>query len=74
MIGPGTGARVYLAYGVTDMRKGVEPCLQIAHDASRFGNTLRSYSSPIVQPPVFLRLKGHLLNNQIRVQRTRRVN
>ena len=24
MIGPGTGVRVYLAYGVTDRRKGIE--------------------------------------------------
>jgi hypothetical protein len=24
MIGPGTGVRVYLACGVTDMRKGIE--------------------------------------------------
>jgi transposase len=24
MIGPGTGVRVYLASGVTDMRKGIE--------------------------------------------------
>jgi hypothetical protein len=24
MIGPGTGVRVYLACGITDMRKGIE--------------------------------------------------
>jgi len=26
MIGPGTGVRVYVASGVTDMRKGVQAC------------------------------------------------
>jgi transposase len=32
MIGPGTGVRVYLACGVTDMRKGVEGLAAIAQD------------------------------------------
>jgi transposase len=32
MIGPGTGVRVYLACGVTDMRKGIEGLAVIAQD------------------------------------------
>lgn len=31
MIGPGTGVRVYLACGVTDMRKGIEGLAALAH-------------------------------------------
>ncbi len=32
MIGPGTGVRVYLACGVTDMRKGIEGLAALAQD------------------------------------------
>lgn len=33
MIGPGTGVRVYLACGVTDMRKGIAGLAALAQDA-----------------------------------------
>ena len=33
MIGPGTGVRVYLACGTTDMRKGIEPVAGQISDA-----------------------------------------
>ena len=39
MIGPGTGVRVYLACGVTDMRKGIEglaKALKMRWNASAF--------------------------------------
>ncbi len=32
MIGPGTGVRVYLACGVTDMRKGIVGLAALAQD------------------------------------------
>ena len=35
MIGPGTGVRVYLACGSTDMRKGIEGLPALAHDVLR---------------------------------------
>ena len=35
MIGPGTGVRVYLASGVTDMRKGIGGLSTLAQDALR---------------------------------------
>ncbi len=35
MIGPGTGVRVYLACGVTDMRKGIEGLSMLAQDVLR---------------------------------------
>lgn len=35
MIGPGTGVRVYLACGVTDMRKGIEGLAVLAQDVLR---------------------------------------
>ena len=35
MIGPGTGVRVYLACGPTDMRKGVEGLAALAQDVLR---------------------------------------
>ena len=35
MIGPGTGVRVYLACGVTDMRKGIAGLSTLAQDALR---------------------------------------
>jgi len=35
MIGPGTGVRVYLACGVTDMRKGIAGLSTIAQDVLR---------------------------------------
>jgi transposase len=35
MIGPGTGVRVYLACGVTDMRKGIEGLAALAQDHLR---------------------------------------
>ncbi|MBX4893376.1 IS66 family insertion sequence element accessory protein TnpB (plasmid) [Rhizobium bangladeshense] len=35
MIGPGTGVRVYLACGITDMRKGVEGLAALAQDVLR---------------------------------------
>lgn len=35
MIGPGTGVRVYLACGVTDMRKGIERLAALAQDHLR---------------------------------------
>lgn len=35
MIGPGTGVRVYLACGVTDMRKGIGGLSTLAQDALR---------------------------------------
>ena len=35
MIGPGTGVRVYLACGVTDMRKGIEGLATLAQDHLR---------------------------------------
>ena len=35
MIGPGTGVRVYLACGVTDMRKGIAGLAIIAQDVLR---------------------------------------
>ena len=35
MIGPGTGVRVYLACGVTDMRKGIEGLAALAQDQLR---------------------------------------
>lgn len=35
MIGPGTGVRVYLACGVTDMRKGIEGLASLAQDHLR---------------------------------------
>ena len=35
MIGPGTGVRVYLACGVTDMRKGIAGLSAIAQDVLR---------------------------------------
>ena len=35
MIGPGTGVRVYLACGVTDMRKGIAGLATIAQDVLR---------------------------------------
>lgn len=35
MIGPGTGVRVYLACGATDMRKGVEGLAALAQDVLR---------------------------------------
>lgn len=35
MIGPGTGVRVYLACGATDMRKGVEGLAVLAQDVLR---------------------------------------
>ena len=35
MIGPGTGIRVYLACGVTDMRKGIEGLSMLARDVLR---------------------------------------
>jgi transposase len=35
MIGPGTGVRVYLACGVTDMRKGIEGLAALAQDVLR---------------------------------------
>ena len=33
MIGPGTGVNVYLACGVTDMRRGIEDKLRILREA-----------------------------------------
>lgn len=35
MIGPGTGVRVYLAYGVTDMRKGIAGLAAAAQEVLR---------------------------------------
>lgn len=35
MIGPGTGVRVYLACGVTDMRKGIAGLAALAQDVLR---------------------------------------
>jgi len=35
MIGPGTGVRVYVACGVTDMRKGIAGLSAIAQDVLR---------------------------------------
>ena len=35
MIGPGTGVRVYLACGVTDMRKGIAGLSTMAQDVLR---------------------------------------
>jgi len=35
MIGPGTGVRVYLACGVTDMRKGIAGLATLAQDVLR---------------------------------------
>jgi transposase len=35
MIGPGTGVRVYLACGVTDMRKGIAGLSALAQDVLR---------------------------------------
>lgn len=35
MIGPGTGVRVYLACGVTDMRKGIAGLAVLAQDVLR---------------------------------------
>ena len=35
MIGPGTGVRVYLACGVTDMRKGISGLAALAQDVLR---------------------------------------
>ncbi|PQO21846.1 IS66 family insertion sequence hypothetical protein [Rhodobacteraceae bacterium WD3A24] len=35
MIGPGTGVRVYLACGVTDIRKGIEGLAGLAQDQLR---------------------------------------
>ena len=35
MIGPGTGVRVYLACGVTDMRKGIAGLSTLAQDVLR---------------------------------------
>ena len=35
MIGPGTGVRVYLACGVTDMRKGIAGLAALAQDVPR---------------------------------------
>ena len=35
MIGPGTGVRVYLACGVTDMRKGIEGLAALTQDVLR---------------------------------------
>jgi transposase len=35
MIGPGTGVRVYLACGVTDMRKGTEGLAALAQEVLR---------------------------------------
>jgi hypothetical protein len=35
MIGPGTGVRVYLACGITDMRKGIEGLAGLAQDVLR---------------------------------------
>ena len=35
MIGPGTGVRVYLACGVTDMRKGIAGLSALAQDGLR---------------------------------------
>ncbi len=35
MIGPGTGVRVYLACGATDMSKGVEGLAALAQDVLR---------------------------------------
>ena len=35
MIGPGTGVRVYLACGITDMRKGIEGLAALAQDQLR---------------------------------------
>ena len=35
MIGPGTGVRVYLACGPTDMRKGIEGLAALAQDVLR---------------------------------------
>ena len=32
MIGPGTGVRVYLACGITDMRKGIGGLAMLAQD------------------------------------------
>lgn len=35
MMGPGTGVRVYLACGITDMRKGIESLAALAEDVLR---------------------------------------
>ena len=35
MIGPGTGVRVYLACGITDMRKGIDGLAALAQDHLR---------------------------------------
>ncbi|RWD27526.1 MAG: hypothetical protein EOS34_31740 [Mesorhizobium sp.] len=35
MIGPGTGVRVYLACGFTDMRKGIEGLAALTQDVLR---------------------------------------
>jgi len=35
MIGPGTGVRVYLACGITDMRKGIEGLAALTQDVLR---------------------------------------
>ena len=35
MIGPGTGVRVYLACGTTDMRKGIAGLSMLAQDVLR---------------------------------------
>ena len=35
MIGPGTGVRVYLACGVTDMRKGIAGLAALTQDVLR---------------------------------------
>ena len=35
MIGPGTGVRVYLACGITDMRKGIEGLAALTQDLLR---------------------------------------
>ncbi|UWF67027.1 IS66 family insertion sequence element accessory protein TnpB [Brucella sp. 1315] len=47
MIGPGTGVRVYLACGVTDMRKGIEGLSMLAQDVLRQKPT-GELSSPFV--------------------------
>ncbi|MGO6944772.1 IS66 family insertion sequence element accessory protein TnpB [Rhizobium johnstonii] len=39
MIGPGTGVRVYLACGITDMRKGVQGLAALAQDVLRQKST-----------------------------------
>ena len=46
MIGPGTGVRVYLACGVTDMRKGIAGLSALAQDVARGRTRPRARSSP----------------------------